>query len=90
MRAARPLIALSVRLWASMVIAACAIDRLTAHASWRASSREGLRLVAMRLDKVRLILLALLVLFLALVWYDGGREPQRLIEQPVELPEGYP
>jgi hypothetical protein len=42
--------------------------------------------VAMRLDKVRLVLLVLLVLFLALVWYDGGREPQRLIEQPVELP----
>ena len=44
--------------------------------------------MAMRLDKVRLALLALVVLFLALVWYDGGREPQRLIEQPVELPEG--
>lgn len=42
----------------------------------------------MRLDKLRLILLALLVLFLALVWYDGGREPQRMIEQPVDLPEG--
>jgi len=42
----------------------------------------------MRLDKIRLLMLALLVLFLALVWYDGGREPQRLIEQPVELPEG--
>ena len=42
----------------------------------------------MRPDKVRLVMLALLVLFLALVWYDGGREPQRLIEQPVELPEG--
>jgi hypothetical protein len=49
---------------------------------------EGLRLVAMRLDKVRLAIIALVVLFLALVWYDGGREPQRLIEQPVELPEG--
>ena len=48
---------------------------------------EGLRLVAMRLDKVRMVLLALLVLFLTLVWYDGGREPQRLIEQPVDLPE---
>jgi hypothetical protein len=60
-----------------MVIAAAAIDALTA----RASLREGLRLVAMRLDKVRLVLL------LALIWYDGGREPQRLIEQPVELPE---
>ena len=43
--------------------------------------------MAMRLDKVRLILLALLVLCLALIWYDGGREPQRLIEQPVDLPE---
>jgi len=51
---------------------------------------KGCGLVAMRLDKVRLVLLALLVLFLALVWYDGGREPQRLIEQPVELPEGQP
>ncbi len=42
----------------------------------------------MRLGKVRLIVLALVILFLALVWYDGGREPQRLIEQPVDLPEG--
>lgn len=42
----------------------------------------------MRLNKIRLGLLVLLVLFLALAWYDGGREPQRLIEQPVELPEG--
>ena len=32
-------------------------------------------------------LLFLLVLFLIIAWYDGGREPQRLIEQPVELPE---
>jgi hypothetical protein len=49
---------------------------------------KGCGLVAMRLDKVRWVLLALLALFLVLVWYDGGREPQRLIEQPVELPEG--
>ena len=41
----------------------------------------------MRLGKVRLGLLVLLMLFLAIAWYDGGREPQRLIEQPVELPE---
>lgn len=33
-------------------------------------------------------LLTLLVLFLIVAWYDGGREPQRLIEQPVELPAG--
>jgi hypothetical protein len=67
-----------------MVIAASAIDALTAGASLR----EGWRLVAMRLGKVRLGLLVLLMLFLAIAWYDGGREPQRLIEQPVELPPG--
>jgi hypothetical protein len=44
----------------------------------------------MRLNKIWLGLLALLLLFLAVVWYDGGRQPQRLIEQPVELPPGYP
>lgn len=43
--------------------------------------------MAMRLSKLQLGLLALVVLFLLLAWYDGGREPQRLIEQPVELPE---
>ena len=42
--------------------------------------------MAMRRKKIGLVLLALLILFLALVWFDGGREPQRLIEQPVELP----
>lgn len=40
----------------------------------------------MRLRKIWLGVLVLLVLFLAVVWYDGGREPQRLIEQPVDLP----
>ena len=43
----------------------------------------------MRLNKLWVGLLVLLVLFLAIAWYDGGREPQRLIEQPVELPEGF-
>ena len=38
--------------------------------------------------KIWLGLLILLVLFLIIAWYDGGREPQRMIEQPVELPEG--
>ena len=42
----------------------------------------------MRLNKIWLGLLALLVLFLAIAWYEGGREPQRMIEQPVELQEG--
>ena len=44
----------------------------------------------MRRNKIWLGVLALTVLLLVVVWYDGGREPQRLIEQPVELPEGYP
>ena len=43
----------------------------------------------MRLNKVWTAVLVLLVLFLIIAWYDGGREPQRLIEQPVEVPEGY-
>lgn len=33
-------------------------------------------------------LCVVLLLFLLFAWYDGGREPQRMIEQPVELPEG--
>jgi hypothetical protein len=44
----------------------------------------------MRLRKIWLGALVLLVLFLAVVWYDGGREPQRLIEQPIEMPAGVP
>lgn len=43
----------------------------------------------MRLNKIWLGAAVLLVLFLIVAWYDGGREPQRLIEQPVELPEGF-
>ena len=44
----------------------------------------------MRLNKIWLGVTVLLVLFLVVAWYDGGREPQRLIEQPIELPPGYP
>lgn len=40
----------------------------------------------MRLKKIWLALIVLLAVFLVIAWYDGGREPQRLIEQPVELP----
>jgi hypothetical protein len=43
----------------------------------------------MRLNKIWLGAAVLLVLFLIVAWYDGGREPQRLIEQPVELPAQY-
>ena len=41
----------------------------------------------MRRKNIWLGLLALLVLFLVIAWYDGGREPQQLIEQPAEIPE---
>ena len=40
----------------------------------------------MRLRPLLLSLLVLIVLFLAIAWYDGGREQVRLIEQPVTLP----
>jgi hypothetical protein len=43
----------------------------------------------MRLNKFSLGAVVLVILFLIVAWYDGGREPQRLIEQPVELPEDY-
>lgn len=41
----------------------------------------------MRLRNVWLMLLVLVVLFLAFAWIDGGREEQRMIVEPVELPE---
>ena len=34
-----------------------------------------------------MIALALLIVLLAVAWYDGGRAPQRLIVEPVDLPE---
>ena len=37
------------------------------------------------IGQVALVLVAVLLLF---AWVDGGREPQRLIEQPVTLGEG--
>jgi len=40
----------------------------------------------MKSRKVRLVLLVLLVVILLVAWIDGGREPQRMIEQPVDLP----
>jgi hypothetical protein len=33
-------------------------------------------------------LVLVLIAVLAFAWIDGGREEPRLIEQPVELPEG--
>ena len=32
------------------------------------------------------VALGLIVLLLAVAWFDGGRVEQRLIEEPVELP----
>jgi hypothetical protein len=39
----------------------------------------------MRLNKTGKVVLGLLILLLLFAWYDGGREPQRLIEQSVAL-----
>lgn len=41
----------------------------------------------MRLKTTGKVALALLIILLAYAWIDGGSEPQRLIVQPVELPE---
>jgi len=41
----------------------------------------------MRLNKFAKAALVLLVLIVLFAWIDGGREPLRMIEQPVELPE---
>jgi hypothetical protein len=35
---------------------------------------------------VAIVALCSLAVVLALAWYDGGREEQRMIVQPVELP----
>ena len=40
----------------------------------------------MRLKKIWLALIVLLAVLLVIALFDGGREPQRLIEQPVQLP----
>lgn len=45
-------------------------------------------MVAMGRKRIWMVFIVLLILFLALAWYDGGREPLRMIEQPVDLPEG--
>jgi len=43
----------------------------------------------MRRRRIWIVLILLLAAALGLAWYDGGREAQRLIVQPVELPEGF-
>lgn len=43
--------------------------------------------VAMKLRDLWLALLVALLLFLAFAWIDGGREEQRMIVEPVALPE---
>lgn len=37
---------------------------------------------------VVLVFLVLVALVLVIAWYDGGREEQRLIVEPVKVPEG--
>ena len=43
-----------------------------------------------RLMTIAMILAVLLVLLLAVAWFDGGQEPQRLIVEEVTLPEPQP
>lgn len=40
----------------------------------------------MRLRNLWWVMLALVVLVLVFVWIDGGREEQRMMVEPVELP----
>jgi hypothetical protein len=43
--------------------------------------------LAKRPGNVAIAVFVLIACFLALAWYDGGREEQRMIVQPVELVE---
>ena len=38
--------------------------------------------------RILTVLAVMIVAVLAFAWIDGGREQQRMIEQPVPLPEG--
>lgn len=38
--------------------------------------------------RILTVLAIIVVAVLAFAWIDGGREPQRIIEQPVPLPKG--
>ncbi len=42
----------------------------------------------MRRKNIVQVSIGLVALFVLLAWIDGGREPQRMIEQPVELESG--
>lgn len=43
----------------------------------------------MRLRNLWLALLLFLLLLLSIAWVDGGREEQRMIVEPVDLPEEF-
>ena len=38
--------------------------------------------------RILIVLAVIAVALIAFAWIDGGREQQRMIEQPVPLPEG--
>jgi hypothetical protein len=42
--------------------------------------------LAKRRKSVAIVVIGVLALLFALAWVDGGRQEQRLIVQPVELP----
>lgn len=37
---------------------------------------------------IGILVVIVLIVMLGVAWYDGGRQEQRLIVEPVELPEG--
>ncbi|WP_156172043.1 hypothetical protein [Aurantiacibacter gangjinensis] len=44
---------------------------------------------AMLRKRLIVLLVAVVAVFAGIAWYDGGQEEQRLITQPVEIPESY-
>lgn len=72
----------------ALVIAAMPIDRLTGSATVLVFMKlVGMQSLTMNSRRIWLGTVLILVLLLALAWYDGGEEPLREIVSPVELPE---
>lgn len=43
----------------------------------------------MRLRNLWVVVVVLVAIVLVVAWIDGGREEQRMIVEPVDLPEGF-
>lgn len=55
----------------------------------RDGNEKALSPVAMRLRNLWPALLLFILVILVFAWIDGGREEQRMIVEPVELPEAF-